>query len=140
MYYPIFLDPLDTPDGNHGDPDAVTVFTNAFEYNSITIYKHAADNQEEDALATWAREKDGKTTVVEELSFINYSSPTVEGWLREYSIKSTLFFHRFDNHCYDFIFYNGSLGYDFSLCVDQKYWPETKDVFIQMLDSITLDN
>ncbi len=135
ILYPSVLTPYDWQNGAHGDKDIVTLMSNEFEYNRIIIYKRSLVKDKESFL-NWGKEKTKNLDEVNEISLIYYFSGTYKGYLREYSIKSNRFYDKRDDHCYDWLVSINDNGYNFSFCVEQKFWDLSKDVFIEMINSI----
>lgn len=134
--YPLVLNTHDLPNGSHGDRDVVTIMSNGLEYNLITIYKNNFVDGNMDEVLTWGMEKAQYQGEKQEISLTQYSSPPYSGILREYIVDFTNNFHSRHDHCIDWYVMNGDYGYDFSFCVNIKYWDKTKDVFLKMINSI----
>ena len=136
LLYPSVLKYFEYQSGAHGDNDIITIITNEFEYNIIIIYKHNFPRNDKIELINWGKEKTKNLDEVNEISLIDYFSGSYKGYLREYSIKSNKFYDKRDDHCYDWLGFIDGNGYNFSFCVEQKFWDLSKDVFIEMINSI----
>jgi hypothetical protein len=135
ILYPSVLTPYDWQNGAGGDYDIVTLMGNEFEYNRIIIYKRNLVIDKE-ALFDWGKEKIKNLDEVNEISLIDNFNGYYHGYLREYTIKSNRFYDKRDDHCYNWFVAFKDNGYNFSFCVDVKYWDISKDVFVEMINSI----
>jgi hypothetical protein len=136
--YPSVLRIFDSENGSHGDQEVVSILTNEFEYNTVIVYKRKSTNNGMESLINWGKEKTSKIDELYEISIEPYSSARYNGLLREYSYKNYQFYNRRDDHCYDWLLDENGYEYNFSFCVNSKYWDISKDEFLEMLNSIQL--
>ena len=138
MEYPSVLSTHDKPHGDHGDLDIISLLTNEYEYNTIIIYMKKMSYSDENDFLEWGREK-GKPVNTEELSYNTYSTNKYKGYLREYKYKNTMFYNKAEKHCYNWFTFRPGYSYNFSLCVEEKFWDLTKDSFLKMINSISFN-
>jgi hypothetical protein len=89
-----------------------------------------------DKVLIWGKEKAQYQGEKQETSLTQFSSQSYSGILREYIVNFTNTFHSRHDKCIDWYVMDGDYGYDFSFCVNIKYWDKTKDVFMKMINSI----
>ncbi len=137
--YPSVLRIFDSKNGSNGDLEVVSVLTNEFEYNTLIVYKRKSTKGGMESLLTWGKEKTSKIDELHEISIEPYSTAKYNGFLREYSYKTYQFYNRRNDHCYDWLVDEYGNEYNFSFCVNSKYWNISEHIFLEMINSIQLN-
>ena len=137
MTYPEVLNVTDYLNGSHGDPDIVTVMSNPLRYNYIEISRRKSPKPSVENVLLWGQEKAKISGESEEISRMEFTINRSTGILREYNVYFSLLYNRRNDRCIDWYTVNENKEYDFSFCVDKKYWDLSKNTFMAMIESIT---
>ncbi len=139
--YPNSFSAGDTPRGNHGDLDVVSVITKTFGSANIVISKKTFSDGQIAEVQNWGQNRAQSQDDFQAIEVKSYNTEKYEGVLNEYLSSMKNMWGTQKLHCYDWYYFSEKLkfGYDFSFCSLQPFWGNAKNVFLKMIDSITFD-
>lgn len=131
--------PRDMSDGNRGDKNVVLIIRNISENLYIDVSKYENIYSEihvKDLVIKKINvENNGTYTSI---SLESFQGKKYSGLLNEYTIAIVHpFLGKRDFHCFGWYAKpKTDIGYSFSFCVEEKNWKKTRDIFLEIINSV----
>jgi hypothetical protein len=139
IMYPRSWVPFDLPQGNHGDQEVTTsILVPGRSFPQVFVAKKNFITEDNRQVAMWGETRKMPLMDYKILSMDNIRTASFDGLLRKYSYKNSSLFKELNIICYDFYVMDKLEGYALSFCSEEKDWPLTEPVFIQMIQSFSI--
>ena len=137
FYYPANWKVLLTPQGNHGDMEAIAVIVApGRSLPNITIAHKSFADDDISLVADWGDERTRSNSSYQFVSLLNFNSPYFSGLLREYTRTNESLFSITEIRCEDLYIVYHRMGFSFTSCASQSDWSELFDAFKDFYASI----
>lgn len=139
--YPANWDLSETPQGNHGDQEAIAEGVNLPQsWPSIVIAKRMFPKGDLLQVAAWGAARAKAYNKYASLSLDTLSTPNLNGVLRTYTWMSpaTVIADSRVIQCEDWYVLRGESGYAVSLCAEKSDWTKVEPVFRQIIESFAV--
>ncbi len=137
ILYPSEWKLIDTSSGNRGDKTVITNIDESFFLQTkVRVRKKFFATNDLFLVEDWGRVISNDIGSRKELSSIDLPIHGKNAILVDYIQERYSIFG--NHHCYDLFLINNSDGYIFTFCTSESRWESIKNIFKEMINSITL--
>ncbi|MDR3573713.1 MAG: hypothetical protein P4L50_07620 [Anaerolineaceae bacterium] len=124
-----------------GLEDVSKIFNPVYPYLNplVTIFERDFGTGNINDVINWGKARDQEFNGYEQLSMYPYNTEKYSGYINTYNVILGPPLAKSINECMDWFILNKQMGYSFQFCALKAYWPDVKDTFDEMINSIQIN-